>query len=376
MKSAPRSKKKPAPPPRTFRVHSEALLEQFLFDNMTDLKKIKVRQLLKFHCVFVNDAIKSLYKLKLKKGDVVRVEFDRPRVPSGKLPKHPGIRYIDEYLIVVEKAAGLLSVATDKQRERTAYHQINEYLQAAYPYQRNRAYIVHRLDRETSGLLMFARTEDVRDALKDNWKSFIKTYTAIVEGVPKQASGTIQSHLIEDETTYVMRSGKESPESKLAITHYKVVKIGQGRAQLEVRLETGRKNQIRVHLAELGYPIVGDKKYGAKTNPIERMCLHATTFSLTHPTTGSKLELSSRPPLKMMKLVKAESASGKSRSDAVAAPAVTEVVAREEHRSSRPSASERRERSGGPRPGTGERRERKGPRTQARTGARKSKPKK
>jgi 23S rRNA pseudouridine1911/1915/1917 synthase len=299
----PARKQKKATPPREFKVDGPAKLEVFLFENLPDLKKGVVRRLLRFKSVFVNNKAIVWYDHDLKRGDMVRVEFDRPRVPSKKMPRHPSIVYIDDELIVVEKPAGLLSVATDKQRDRTAYAQINEYLKEAYPFRRERVQIVHRLDRETSGLLLFARSAGVKEYLQENWKTFRKRYVAVVEGVPKQAKGTIRSHLIEDEESLAMRSVPESSETKLAITHYKVLKAGQGRALLEVELETGRKNQIRVHLSEMGHPIVGDEKYGAKSNPIDRLALHAKSLALTHPANGKSLEFTSEPPSGMMRLV-------------------------------------------------------------------------
>ena len=186
---------------------------------------------------------------------------------------------------MVDKPAGLLSMASDKERERTAYHQVTEYVRANDP--RGRVFIVHRLDRDTSGVLLFAKDEATKRAFQDNWEKNVRRrgYTAVVEGAPPKEADTVRSLLKENavhKVYSVSHGGKE------AITHYQTVKRGKNYTLLEIDLSTGRKNQIRVHLSEMGCPIAGDKTYGAQTNPMGRLCLHAHELRLIHPLTGKE----------------------------------------------------------------------------------------
>jgi 23S rRNA pseudouridine1911/1915/1917 synthase len=165
--------------------------------------------------------------------------------------------------------------------------------------------VVHRLDKDTSGIMLFAKNEKMKATLQENWKEIVteRMYTALVEGNVKKQSGTITSWLTESKT-FKMYSSSFDNGGKQAITHYKKIRGNKNYSLLEVMLETGRKNQIRVHMEEIGHPIVGDKKYGAHGNPLKRVGLHATTLVFKHPVTGKQMKFTSKVPKKFNKLLK------------------------------------------------------------------------
>lgn len=283
-------------------VSGDANLIEFLFASYPERKRGDIRRLVKYHSVLVNAKVVARALHPLHAGDTITIQPPKSAISPRKLPPHPEIIHEDDDIIVIDKPARLLTIATDRERERTAYHQMNDYLRAAYPNRDERIFIVHRLDRDTSGLLILARTEQAKQGLQDRWKQVEKRYYAIVEGIPSELEGTITSHLREDRVLK-MRSVSPSQESKLAVTKYRVLRSRADRALLDVSLETGRKNQIRVQLSELGHPIVGDKKYGAKTDFAKRLCLHAYLLEFRHPITGEPLHIESELPESLQRLV-------------------------------------------------------------------------
>jgi 23S rRNA pseudouridine1911/1915/1917 synthase len=188
------------------------------------------------------------------------------------------ILHEDEELIVLEKPEGLLSVATDFEKKATVHAILKR------RYHQRRVYPVHRLDRDTSGVMIFAYTEKTRDLLKTQFEEhqIDKTYFAIVEGEMAQKRGTWESYLEEDDFYYV-KSTNDSQHGKLAVTHFELIKSHRNCSLLRLKPQSGRKNQLRVHCSEAGHPIMGDKKYGAKSNPLKRVCLHAYQIGFTHP---------------------------------------------------------------------------------------------
>jgi 23S rRNA pseudouridine1911/1915/1917 synthase len=202
------------------------------------------------------------------------------------------ILHEDEHVIAVEKPCGLLSVATDAEKDDTAFTRLAATLKARSA---GRPFVVHRLDRDTSGVLLFARSTEMRDRLQHDWDAVEKTYFAVVDGTPREASGTIETHLIEGKNLRV-RIGRPGGDAKLAITHYRVLGTRGSHSALEVKLGTGRKHQIRVHLASLGCPVIGDTEYGARTNPARRLGLHAWKLGFEHPATGTRVEVESPVP--------------------------------------------------------------------------------
>ena len=205
------------------------------------------------------------------------------------------IVFEDASVIVVDKPEGLLTMATATERSKTAYALLREYLHTKK--RPEKLFIVHRLDREASGLLVFAKTIEAKERLQAQCSTLSagRTYIAVVEGHVKAKDFTIRSYLAEN-AAYRVYSTKNTRVGKLAITHVHVLRSTPRTAFLEVRLETGRKHQIRVHLAENGNPIVGDKNYGSRTNPIRRMALHGAHLDFRHPDTGKLMQFDSPPP--------------------------------------------------------------------------------
>lgn len=191
--------------------------------------------------------------------------------------KKMDIIYEDKELLVINKPAGLLTIATEKEAIYTLYHQVREYVKKQNP--KNKIFIVHRLDRETSGIVVFAKNEKLKKYLQEHWNevAMIREYVGIVVGKVKKKKDTLQSYLAENKNHQVYSTNKKGV---LAITNYETLAVNNAYSLLKIRIDTGRKNQIRVQLSELGYPIVGDKKYGVSKNPMGRMGLHASFLQL------------------------------------------------------------------------------------------------
>ena len=195
----------------------------------------------------------------------------------------------------MDKPEGLLTVATMHERDRTAHSLLTDYIRKGCGRSRKQVYVVHRLDRDTSGVLIFAKTEEAMERLKDRWKEHEKIYLTIVHGILDQKTGTIESYLAENEG-YVVYETRNRDKGKLAQTQYRVLKERKNLSLVEVRLLTGRKNQIRVHMASIGHPVLGDEKYGKGGDRVHRMALHARSISFKHPFTGEPLRFESDVP--------------------------------------------------------------------------------
>lgn len=210
------------------------------------------------------------------------------------------IVYEDGDILVVNKRAGLLSISTDNEKEKTLFHEVYSYIKSKN--KNNKIFIVHRLDKDTSGIMVFAKSEVIKRRLQDNWDDLVKLrqYVAVVEGKPDAAKGRIVNYLTETKTLMVYKTNKR--EGKLAITNYRTIMESDDYTMLALELETGRKNQIRVHLAGLGTPIIGDGKYGSKSKPIRRMGLHANKVVLVHPKTENELILETDIPNQFINL--------------------------------------------------------------------------
>ncbi|MBP1762429.1 MAG: pseudouridine synthase, partial [Firmicutes bacterium] len=206
-------------------------------------------------------------------------------------------------IIVIDKPVGLLSMASDKEKVNTAYHQLTDHVRRDNP--DNRIFIVHRLDRDTSGVMLFAKSEEVKHILQDSWKEMVvdRAYVAVVEGKVDKGEGEIRSWLKETKTR-LMYASSQPGEGLEAISHYKVLRSSDAYSLLEIRLATGRKNQIRVHMQELGHSIVGDKKYGAHSNPLGRLGLHAHVLAFYHPVSREIMRFETEVPKKFNRLIK------------------------------------------------------------------------
>jgi len=208
------------------------------------------------------------------------------------------IIYEDKYIIVINKPSHMLTIGTNYEKEKTLYHEVLVYLQKKN--KNNRIFIVHRLDKDTSGLVIFAKDKEIKEQLQGNWDKVKRIYMAVVEG-KLQGSGTITSYLKENKAL-ITYSTDDKVNGKLAITKYKTLKISKSYSLVEIEILTGRKNQIRVHMSDLKHPIMGDKKYGAKTNPLNKMALVATTLQLVHPKTKELLEFKIEIPKEFSKM--------------------------------------------------------------------------
>lgn len=209
------------------------------------------------------------------------------------------ILYEDKQLIAVNKPSGLLTIGTDKIKDRTLYRKVSDYVKKQH--KSNKIFIVHRLDKDTSGIILFAKDEKTKRKLQQNWDKTTRYYTALVEG-KVNTSGTIKNWLKETKTLYTYSSNKKNV-GQLAITKYKPIISTKEYSLLNIEILTGRKNQIRVHMKDINHPIVGDKKYGSTKNPIRRMCLHANYLKFTHPTTNKEILLESKYPPIFDKLI-------------------------------------------------------------------------
>lgn len=252
---------------------------------------------------------------------VITTAFDAPVFPGGEVKvnvsrpfvvlKHPRLQlvYEDDDVIVINKGYGLLSVGTQSHRkEETAYDILRDYVKTQNPV--NKIYVVHRLDRDTSGLMMFAKTEEAQETLRHNWNNMVldRLYVALLEGYVKEDKGFVKSRLAEN-SQFVVYSTEED-EGKLAVTRYRVLKRANGLSLVEFSLDTGRKNQIRVHASEMGHPIMGDRKYGAKESRLHRLCLHARTLRFAHPITRKDMRFELPVPAKFQAAVGGKSVSG------------------------------------------------------------------
>ena len=218
-------------------------------------------------------------------------------------PKGLTILYEDRDILVIDKVSGLLTMSDGKDPANTAHSLLNDYVRRGNPKSRNRIYIVHRLDRETSGVLIFAKTEEAKQHLQDAWQEFQKKYYAVVCGNLPEKEGVITSYLAEN-SAFKMYSVTDPKKGKLAKTGYRVMKESPSHSLLEIELFTGRKNQIRVHLADKGCPVAGDAKYGAKEKSFKKLTLHSASITITHPYSKEQMTFTSMIPAYFESLIK------------------------------------------------------------------------
>jgi 23S rRNA pseudouridine1911/1915/1917 synthase len=260
--------------------------------------KNTLKKLLEHDRVKVNGVIVRIGKTLLQPGD--RVEIGE-KVFVTRLPEDLEILYEDEHLLVINKKANLLTIATEKEKEATVYAYLSAYVKAQKP--ENKIFVVHRLDKKASGILVFARCEEMKEKLQAQFATheIDRVYIAIVEGRVNDESGAVKNYLAENRAFKVYVTDDEQA-GKLAITNFRVEKRTAGYTWLEITTQTGRKHQIHVHLAGLGHPIIGDKEYGSKKNPLQRLGLHASRLGFVHPITGKKMsfEVDAPPAFRKM----------------------------------------------------------------------------
>ena len=277
---------------REYPVTKDSELLEFLLATLKDQSRNSVKSLLSNHRVSVDGAPISQFNFKLYKGDVVIISKTPIRKKTrSNLP----IIYENEEIIVINKPSGLLSIASDKEKGSTAYRMLTDYVQQKDKH--NRIFVVHRLDEDTSGVLMVAKNPKIQQQLQDNWNDLVKSrgYFAIVDGIMEQKSGTIKSYLKKNAQN-MMYSSKKEGDGQFSVTHYKVIAENGNYSLLDVHIDSGRKNQIRVHLGDIGHNVIGDDKYGNPTNPIKRLGLHAYELELTHPVTGKNMKFTAPMP--------------------------------------------------------------------------------
>lgn len=268
------------------------MLMEVLLEEFRTASKSMIKKALEHGSVTVNGLEVRNGSITVNEGD--NIEYSRYKAPQENFNSPFHVIYEDEQLLVTDKPAGVLTHAEKGSAGTSLYKEMLEYIKERTK-GRERIYVVHRLDREVSGIVLFVKNEKVQQDLKDSWRETEKKYYALVNGEPPSEEGVLTNWLKEgrDQKVFVTR---QQQDAKLAISHYKVIKRLKGMTLLEVRLETGRKNQIRVQLAEVGCPVVGDWRYGSKDPVKRRIRLHAYYFKLKHPVTGEEMEFKSRMP--------------------------------------------------------------------------------
>ena len=264
-------------------VNESAQLLNFLMTTLSHKSRNEIKSYLSHRQVVVNGRVVTAFDYQLNRGDDVAIRVVGEEKPN---PNHKvRIVYEDDHIMVVDKKYGVLTMSTGREGEQTAYSVMMEHVRRRH--RDNRIYIVHRLDRETSGLLLFAKSLEMQQKLQYNWNENIikREYVAVVEGGMEKEKDTIVSWLTENQRSLKMHSSLTDNGGKKAITHYKVIKNNEYYSLISLELETGRKNQIRVHMSSIGHPIAGDLKYDARSNPLGRICLHARSLVFKHPET-------------------------------------------------------------------------------------------
>lgn len=281
---------------KTISISRDETLLEVLSKNVAGASKKKLKSYLKYKMVEVEGKIETNGNKALKKGDRVTVYFSKREIEDYKLD----IIYEDSDLIAIDKPAGLLSISNSKEKELTAFRLVSDHIKKEQA--SAKLFVVHRLDQGTSGVLLFAKNLKLKEKLQKDWGEIVlkREYIAVVEGKIDDKK-TIKSYLTMNHFQ-IVHSTKNKSIGHLAITHYESLKCKNNRSMLRVLIDTGRRNQIRVHMSESGHPIVGDKKYGAKSNPINRIALHASKLHLVDPRDGKVLKLEVPVPKEIEKL--------------------------------------------------------------------------
>lgn len=278
---------------KTFKVHKEEELLEFLYEHITNDSKNNIKRLLANHQVLVNGAATTQFNFKVYKEDVIQISKNAI-LKQNKAKIKLDIIYEDDELIVINKPSGLLSIESDNEKSNTAYRILTDYVQEKD--KKARIFIVHRIDKDTSGVLLVAKNEKIKNALQHHWQDIVisREYIAICEGKFSLKEGTVRSYL-KTNVNNLMYSTNDH-RGQLAITHYKVMKENSKYSLVDVHIDTGRKNQIRVHMGDLNHKIVGDNKYGPVSNPINRLGLHAYILEFIHPISKKKMTFKAKIP--------------------------------------------------------------------------------
>lgn len=281
------------------RSETEKPLLQFITEEISSASRNTLKSWLRHGNIKVDGQITSQFDFPVGIDSIVEINTKHPFA----VLRHPRLKiiYEDDDIIVVNKGYGLLSVGTDSpKKEETAYGILKQYVKEQNP--GNKLFIIHRLDRGTSGLMMFAKNFESKDGMQHNWNNMVleRKYIAVLEGSLEQEEGVVKSFLNETSQYEVYSTAEALEGGRPAVTRYKVVRRGHGYTLAEFQLETGRKNQIRIHCKDLGHPIAGDRKYGARTSPINRLALHAMTLKFVHPRTRKLMDFELPCPTKFL----------------------------------------------------------------------------
>jgi 23S rRNA pseudouridine1911/1915/1917 synthase len=286
--------------PRHFRVNSQCELLPFLLNLPLGLSRKQAKDLLRFHAVEVLNKTAIRHDTQLSAGDLITIASPKDTRDS---PPLNGLKIVhsDEAVIVVDKPAGLLSMGSNRDKHRTVHRILNEHLKAQADSKEQQAFIIHRLDRETSGLMVFARSEGIQALMQSSWQGVTKRYLAAVAGVFDTMEGTFKDNLLESKSLLVHRVARGG---EVAITHYRVIGQYIDKSLLELTLETGRKHQIRVQLAARGHPVLGDRKYGPRTDLTTKLALHSCELRFQHPVSHLPMHFRSPIPARMRALTR------------------------------------------------------------------------
>jgi len=280
-------------------VEKNSQLLEFLLTMLSSRNRKTIKAVLRDRQVSVEGKVTTQFNHLLKVGQQVKVSWEKKDYASLE----HGVRIVheDNDLIVIDKPAGLLTIATDKEKRKTAYAVLSSYIKQQDA--KGKIFIVHRIDRETSGLLLFSKSEKIKNAIQETWMATIteRIYVAVVEGRVKEEKGVITSWLTES-SAFKVYSSQNPLQGKKAVTNYQTVRSNQNYSLLELSLETGRKHQIRVHLQDMGHPIVGDKKYGSGDKSLKRLALHAQVLAFIHPVSNLPCRFETAVPGKFYRL--------------------------------------------------------------------------
>ncbi len=281
------------------RVDERTELMKFLMEKMPDKSRSTIKSLLAHHQVSVDYAVTTQFNHPLKAGQQVMINWTKVQQSSPR--RGLTVVFEDPHILVIEKQAGLLSIATDKEKQRTVYRILSDQAKKMNP--DNRIFVVHRLDREASGLMIFAKSRAVQQSLQHSGQKTAakRTYVAVVEGSVTPDEGAITSWLKENQA-HVVYSSQIPGDGLRAETRYRVLRKNNDYTLLEIKPETERKNQVRVHLKDLGHCITGDRKYGSAKRPIDRMALHARVLTFRHPVTNKDLRFETPIPGSFLRL--------------------------------------------------------------------------
>lgn len=269
-------------------INKEIILFDYLKEILPNKSKNNIKSLLKNECIYINNKKVAKYNYLLKENDILYIKYKTSNLD---------IIYEDNNIIVIDKPSGLLTISNEKEKVKTLYHYVLEYLKK----KKQKVFIIHRLDKDTSGIVIFAKNEKIKKLYQDNWNDLVikRGYIAVVCGKTKD-NDTIKSYLKENSNMMVY----SSKDGKLAITHYEKLKSNNKYTMVQVYIDTGRKNQIRVHMKENGTPIIGDKKYGCKDNTLKRLGLHSNILIIKNPINNNILKFSSNYPKEFDELLR------------------------------------------------------------------------